>query len=42
MAEPVVVGPGDGESTEWGRLAERVVGVVEEVCGLNQKSVENP
>ena len=42
MAEPVVEGPGAGESTEWGKLAEKVMGVAEEVCGLKQKSVENP
>ena len=42
MAEPVEAGPGEGNSTEWGKLAERVMGVAEEVCGLKTKSVENP
>ena len=42
MAEPVVAGPGEGESTEWGKLAEKVMEVAEEVCGLKGKSVENP
>ena len=40
MAEPVVAGPGDGESTQWGKLAEKVKGVAEEICGLKQKSVQ--
>ena len=43
MAEPVeAAAPGEGESTEWGKLAEKVMEVAEEVCGLKTKSVENP
>ena len=42
MAEVVVPVPGSGKSTDWVPLAERVVEVAAEVCGLKQKSVENP
>ena len=42
MREPVVEEPGRAESTEWGKLAEKVLMVAEEVCGLKRKDVENP
>ena len=41
MAEPEEEGPDRDDLTEWGMLAEKVMGVAEEVCGVKRKSVEN-